>query len=56
METLLPTTPVKKSAAAKAKEAVAEMIVKEHAKKKGPTMAQFMRNPRPLMRGGRDVG
>ena len=49
-------TETKMTAAAKAKNAVANQIVKDMAKPKGPTMAQFIRNPRPLMRGGRDVG
>lgn len=49
-------TTFKMTANAKAKNAVAEQIAKDSAKSKGPTMKQFIRNPRPLMRGGRDVG
>lgn len=48
------TTPM--TANAKAKNAVAEQVAKDAVKPKGPTMAQFVRKPRPLLRGGRDVG
>jgi hypothetical protein len=43
------------TANAKAKNKVAEQIVKDAAKPKGPTIGEFILKPRPLMRGGRDV-
>lgn len=50
-----PTT-VNMTANAKAKNVVAESIVRESVKPKGPTMKQFVKRPRPLFgRGGRDV-
>ena len=49
-------TPSVKITAAIARNKVAEQIVKDAAKPKGPTLAQFALKPRPLMRGGRDVG
>jgi hypothetical protein len=48
-------TPSVKITAAIARNKVAEQIVKDAAKPKGPTLAQFALKPRPLMRGGRDV-
>jgi hypothetical protein len=38
-----------------AKNKVAEQMAKEEAKPQGPTIAEFILKPRPLMRGGRDV-
>jgi hypothetical protein len=49
-------TPSVKITAAIARNKVAEQIVKDAVKPKGPTLAQFALKPRPLMRGGRDVG
>ena len=48
-------TPSVKITAAIARNKVAEQIVKDALKPKGPTLAQFALKPRPLMRGGRDV-
>ena len=49
------TKDMKLTAAAKAKNIVTEQIVKDSLIRKGPTMAEFIRNPRPLMVGNRDV-
>ena len=37
------------------KSSLARVLVDPRWKSKGPTMAEFIKNPRPLMRGGRDV-
>lgn len=37
------------------KSSLATVLVDPRWKSKGPTMKEFIKNPRPLMRGGRDV-